>query len=63
MKDLTRDYVPNIIILFETKVPLQSLGNIFVQFGLTEASFSDPVGRVSSIWVLWNPNMVKIQTI
>ena len=41
MKELYRDHAPDVMVLFETKVRLQSLGNFFVQFL--------PVGKVGGI--------------
>ena len=46
MKNLYRDHDPDVMVLFETKIRLQSLGNFFVQFGLSEATFTDPVGGI-----------------
>lgn len=62
-KDLFRDHTPEIVVLMETKIGIQSMGIFFHQFGLLEAAVSDPVGRTGGIWVMWNPVAVKLQTV
>lgn len=63
MKDLVQDHYPDIVILMETKVCLNTMGNFFHQFGLLKVAYSNPIGRMRGIWVLWNPVAVNLQLI
>ena len=62
MKDLYRDYKPNVITLLETKIHFKSMGNYFNQFGLTENIHINPQGRVGGIWILWNLKAINLKS-
>ncbi|KAM7487447.1 hypothetical protein LguiB_024931 [Lonicera macranthoides] len=61
MTDLVREHDPDMVALIETKVPLSSIGNYFEQFGYIASTYTDPVGRVGGIWILWNPSILNMR--
>lgn len=54
---------PDIVTIMETKVGFVRMGNFFEQFGLTGLSISDPKGRAGGLWMLWNPELIKVKVI
>ncbi|KAL7214354.1 hypothetical protein ACSBR1_026712 [Camellia fascicularis] len=57
-KELIRVHRPNVVALFETKVPFSSMGLFFNHLGFTASTIVDPVGRVGGIWLIWDPTQV-----
>ncbi|KAI8010911.1 hypothetical protein LOK49_LG06G02303 [Camellia lanceoleosa] len=59
-RELIRVHRPNVVALFETKVPFSSIGLFFNHMGFTASTIVDPVGRVRGIWLIWDPTQVSV---
>ncbi|KAL7247828.1 hypothetical protein ACSBR2_002690 [Camellia fascicularis] len=59
-RELVRLHHPNVVALFETKVLFSSMGLFFNHLRYTASTIVDPVGRVGSIWLIWDPTQVSV---
>ncbi|KAL7224711.1 hypothetical protein ACSBR1_026069 [Camellia fascicularis] len=59
-RELIRVHHPNVVALFETKVPFSSMGLFFNHLGFIASTIVDPVGLVGGIWLIWDPTQVSV---
>ncbi|KAL7259319.1 hypothetical protein ACSBR1_005252 [Camellia fascicularis] len=59
--EIIRSHKPEILVLMETKVAYSRMSNFFSRLGFTASSIVDPVGRVDSIWIIWDTNHVNVR--
>ncbi|XP_028067839.1 uncharacterized protein LOC114270505 [Camellia sinensis] len=59
-RELVRVHRPNVVALFETKVPFSSMGLFFNHLGFTASTFVDPVRQVGGIWLICDPTQVSV---
>lgn len=62
-REIVRQHSPEIVAILEPKVSLQTMGFFFRNLGFTRDTYTDPNGRSSGIWVLWDPSKVTVFTI
>ncbi|KAL7205922.1 hypothetical protein ACSBR2_018772 [Camellia fascicularis] len=63
MRELIRTHNPGILILMETKVTYNSMGNFFNNLGFTASTIVDSVGRAEGIWFIWDTDQVTVRAL
>ncbi|KAI8019916.1 hypothetical protein LOK49_LG04G01322 [Camellia lanceoleosa] len=61
LRELVQMHKPDMIILMETKVDLNSMGMFFNNLGYTASTHVDPIGRSGGIWLLWIPSLINVR--
>ncbi|KAL7206157.1 hypothetical protein ACSBR2_018965 [Camellia fascicularis] len=61
LSELVRLHKPDMIILMETKLELNSMGMFFNNLGFTVSTHVDPIGRSRGIWLLWIPSQANVR--
>lgn len=60
---LLQKYNPNILILFETRVPSTKIQLILAKCPLDSFVVTEAVGFFGGIWVLWNSSVVDLELV
>ena len=61
--ELFNIYKPDIMVIVETHIHIDSLIEFFGNLGLTNKEVSEPVGRSGGIWVTWNPISINFESL
>ncbi|KAI8018792.1 hypothetical protein LOK49_LG04G01997 [Camellia lanceoleosa] len=61
LRELVSLHKPDMLILMETKVELNTMGMSFNNLEYTASTHVDPIGRSGSIWLLWNPSQANVR--
>ncbi|KAL7171631.1 hypothetical protein ACSBR2_036319 [Camellia fascicularis] len=61
MRELFQAHQLGILILIETKVQYNLMGNFFSNMGFSAVTIVDPVGRSSGVWLIWDTNQVNVR--
>ncbi|KAI8011058.1 hypothetical protein LOK49_LG06G03032 [Camellia lanceoleosa] len=61
LRELVQMHKPDMLILMETKVELNSMGMFFNNLGYTASTHVDPIERSGGIWLLWIPSLLNVQ--
>lgn len=60
LKELVKDYCPNIVIILEPKVPSMGSTHFFSKIRYDKMLIVEVNGRASGIWLAFNSNKVQI---
>ncbi|KAL7192062.1 hypothetical protein ACSBR2_024000 [Camellia fascicularis] len=61
LRELVSLHKPDMLILIETKVELNTMDMSFNNLEYTASTHVDSIGRSGSIWLLWNPSQANVR--